>query len=620
MHRIGTVALVATLTLTTFVETSAAKVDKAMVQRAMATLEFGAKSGDFATRAMALEGLGHGAKKKALPIVKEGTEDPQWQVRRAAISALLTMKDSAWKTALITAMQSENLQAESEVLPLMQPLGVKKAVALMQSALNDKGFPKPERYADALKAIGGELMVASYKMGLKLKNKDAQAAFASNLATLPIPDALPLYKAILSKQVASVQTAILDHVLKSETKEDLSFLSKLLKSKDETVAFRVAVALGLRGNAAGKKLLIPAITGADRDKKVMALKAIRTIATRDVFPHLKAIVTNPKSDIELLTAAYAVYAEQRYDKLAKHLDKRIAESTELDQRAAAVRVIGRVKGSAALDTLHRLLGDGAAIVRAEAAKAIGDIGHRMSLDVVASALDRESQTASKVALIQTLGAIRDPKVAGRLQMYVFDDSADVRHAVVDALVAIRHADAAPILEQFLENERDPSIRRTALLGLLQLGPKRYFKAFQRAVGWIGAEEVDVLVATHKAAMLDHLKVALSSDRAELRQVAFKALTHLSNGQRTTLYSELALKSTYRDLRVSAIDALVALQGKKAADVLTGLVDDRELEVRVTALEQLGALKDKRITEKLYQLLNASEERVRVASAAALLRL
>jgi HEAT repeat protein len=620
MHRIGTVALVAILTLTTFVGTSTAKVDKAMVQRAMATLEFGAKSGDFATRAMALEGLGHGAKKRALPLVKEGAEDPQWQVRRAAISALLTMKDSGWKQALVAAMQSENLQAESEVLPLMEPLGVSKAVALMKSALNDKEFPKPERYADALKALGGQLMVDSYKMGLKLKNKDAQAAFAANLSSLPIPDALPLYKAVLPKQVTSVQAAILDHVLKSETKADLSFLTKLLKSKDETVAFRVAVALGLRGNSAGKKFLLAAITGADRDKKVLALQGIRTIATKDVFPHLKAIVKNPTSDIELLTAAYAVYAEQRYDKLANHLDKRIAESTDLDQRAAAVRVIGRVKGSAALDTLHHLLGDGSVLVRREAAKAIGDIGHRRSLDVVAGTLDRESDTASKVALIETLGAIRDPKAAGRLQMYVYDTSPEVRRAVVDALVGIRHADAAPILGDFLEKERDASIRRTALFGLLQLGPKRYFEAFQRAIGWIGAAEVDTLVATHKAAMLDHIKVALSSDRAELRQGVFGALNHLSNAQRATIYSELALKSTYRDLRVSAINALVALQGKKSADVLTSLVDDRELEVRVAAVEQLGALRDKRITEKLYQLMNATEERVRVAAAAALLQL
>ena len=532
----------------------------------------------------------------------------------------MTLKDKAWKQALIAAMQSESLQAESEVLPLMQPLGTKTAVALMKGALNDKEFPKPERYADALKATGGDLMVKAYEMGLKLKSKDAQAAFASNLASLPIPDALPLYKAVLAKQVPSVQNAILDHVLKSETKEDLSFLSKLLKSKDASVAFRVAVALGLRGNQSGKKLLLEAVTGDDRDKKLMALQAMKTIATKDIFPHLKGIVKNPKSDIELLTAAYAVYAEQRYEKLAKHLDRRIAESTELEQRAAAVRIIGRVKGSAALDTLHRLLGDGSPLVRSEAAKAIGDIGHRMSLDVVANALDRETATASKVALIETLGAIRDPKAAQRLGMYIYDQATEVRRAVVDALVAIRHADAAKMLEMVLDGERDASIRRTALFGLLQLGPKRYFAPFKRALGWIGSEEVESLVATHKAAMMDHLQLALNSDRAELRKVAFEALRHLSKSQRTKLYSEQALKSTYRDLRTSAIDALVALQGKKAAEVLRALIDDRELEVRVAAITKLGELRDKAITEKLYQLMNASEERVRVAAATSLLRL
>ena len=76
MHRTASVALTATLMLTTFALPASAKVDKAMLQRAMSTLEFGAKSGDFTTRAMALEGLGYGVKKKALPIVKEGTEDP----------------------------------------------------------------------------------------------------------------------------------------------------------------------------------------------------------------------------------------------------------------------------------------------------------------------------------------------------------------------------------------------------------------------------------------------------------------------------------------------------------------------------------------------------------------
>jgi HEAT repeat protein len=620
MQRIGTIALAATLTFTLVAEPVAAKVDKAMIERAVATLEFGAKSGDFTTRAMAVAGLGKAPKKRALPVVKDSIEDPQWRVRRAAIDALLTLKDKAWKQALIGAMQAENLDAREEVLPLMEPLGVKTAVTLMRTALNDKKFPKPDRYADALKARGGAMMVEAYKMGLKLKNKDAQASFAANLSSLPLPDAVPLYKDVIKKQVASVQTKILDHILAAESVENIDFLAKLLKSKDEAVTFRVAAALGLRGNSAGKKLLIDAITGADRDKKLLALRAIRTIATKDVFDHLKAIVKDASSDTELLTAAYAVYAEQRYDKLAKHLDKRIATSTELEQRAAAVRVIGRVKGRAALDTLHKLLGDGAAIVRREAAKAIGDIGQRMSLDAVAGALDKETDPASKVALIETLGAIRAPEAAPRLQMYVFDSEITVRRAVVDALVAMRHTDATPFLEQFLDGERDASIRRTALYGLLELGPKRNFEAFKRAIGWIGAKEVEDLVKTHKAAMLGHLALALVSDRDDLRRVAFEALQHLTKTQRIKLYAELALKSPRSGLRVAAIGALVELQGSKARDVLSGLISDRDMPVRVAAVEQLGLLRDKQATPQLVQLMNSSDERVRVAAAAAILRL
>lgn len=620
MQRIGTIAVAAVFTLTTYSPPASARVDKDMVERAVATLEFGAKSGDFTTRAMAVKGMGSAPKRRVLTAVKDSVEDPQWQVRRAAISALLALKDKTWKLALIGAMQSEALDPAIEVLPLMEPLGIKTAVSLMQTALNDKGFPKPERYADGLKARGGDMMVAGYKMGLKLRNKDAQASFTANLASLPLPDAVPLYKAVLAKQVPSIQVKVLDHILGAEAVTEIGFLAKLLKSKDEAVRFRVAVALGLRGNNAGKQLLIEAITGADRDKKLLALKAIRTIATRDIFDHLKAIVKATSSDTELLTAAYAVYAEQRYEKLAKHLDKRIASSTDLAQRAAAVRVIGRVKGRSALDTLHSLLGDGAPIVRREAAKAIGDIGQRMSLDPVAGALDREVDPATKIALIETLGAIRAPAAAPRLQMYIYDVETAVRRAVVDSLVAIRHEDTAAFLGQFLDNERDAGIRRTALYGLLELGPKRNLQAFHRAIGWIGAKEMHALVKTHKAAMLEHLKLALASDRDELRSVAFDALQYLSKKQRTDLYSELALKSPRADLRVSALQALVDLQGSKARDVLTGLVTDRDMPVRVAAVEQLGLLRDKRAAPQLIQLLNASEERVRVAAAAAVLRL
>ena len=101
MHRLATSCLAYTLLVALSAAPASAKVDKAMIQRALSTLEFGSKSGDFTTRAMALEGLGHAQKKKALPIVKEGTEDPQWQVRRAAISALVTLKDKSWKAALV---------------------------------------------------------------------------------------------------------------------------------------------------------------------------------------------------------------------------------------------------------------------------------------------------------------------------------------------------------------------------------------------------------------------------------------------------------------------------------------------------------------------------------------
>ena len=159
-------ALVVTLS-GTFVATSAsAKLSKEMNLRAIQTLRSASQSGDFKTRAMAIQGLGHAKKADALATVKEALEDPQWQVRRATIEALLRLGDKSWEKAIIDAMRSEALGPKEEVLPLLTPLGIKKASALAKKALDAKDFPKPERYARALKEEGGPLMVSIYLAAL----------------------------------------------------------------------------------------------------------------------------------------------------------------------------------------------------------------------------------------------------------------------------------------------------------------------------------------------------------------------------------------------------------------------------------------------------------------------
>ena len=143
VSRIQTV-LLCTLLVTSWgllAPTASAKLSKEMSIRAVQTLRSATQSGDFKTRAMAVRGLGKAPKKDALATVKEALEDPQWQVRRATISALLQLKDRSWEKAIIDAMRSQSLGPKEEVLPLLAPLGTKTAAAPARFSCSNTGRP-----------------------------------------------------------------------------------------------------------------------------------------------------------------------------------------------------------------------------------------------------------------------------------------------------------------------------------------------------------------------------------------------------------------------------------------------------------------------------------------------
>lgn len=601
------------------------KEQAALVQeRALSTLEHGARSGDFTDRAMAVSGLGRGPSKRVLPAVRDAVADPQWQVRRAAIGSLLLLKDKkTWQTALADAMSSGSLDAEQEVLPLFTPLGTKLATKLIAASLADPKFPKPDRYAKALAARGGDLMVAVYLavMGKKIskKNPEALAVFTDELPNLPLAGAVKVYAKVLAKQSPTVQKAVLDRLVgEADQVEDLSFLKPLLESKDADVAFRVAVALGMRGDASGKATLLEHAQGDDAGKKLLALQGLLKVATAADFALLKPIVKDEASDIDLLRAAYEIYALVGNPKLAGHLENRLM-STDIDKRAAAVRVLGRVKGRSALPTLHGLLGDGAAPIRREAAHAIGDIGQAMSIEPIRRALFSEGVPGVKLALVRALESIRSPDGVNILQQYIYDTDEGVRLAAVEALVAIRHDSAIEYLKLALD-DRSEKVRRLALLGILEMGPTRHVADFKKAMTWIGKRELRHLVKLHKGSMIPHLQLALEAERDDLRAAALDAIGLMSDLQRASFYSKLALKSRRAVMRVAGLRSLVALQGTKAAEILHAASTDDDLLVRVAAIELMGSLRLAGVDDKLFRLMDDPKPRVRIAAAAALLAL
>ena len=599
-----------------------AKVAKESTERAVATLQSAVASGDFATRALAIEGLGavpSKQKKAVLPKVKEALKDPQWQVQRAAIAAILRLKDKSWEAAILAAMSNEALDAATEVLPLLAPLGEKNTLKVLKKALDDPAFKKPERYIDALADTSGSQVVKAWEMGLKLKKGvAARAAFEAKLPELPLPDAVPLYKKLIKKMSPQVQARILDRILEHEEVMDIGFMTPLLKAEDPEVVFRIAAALAIRGDASGKPVLVEALQSDDRTRKLTALRALNGIASEDLFNHLKPIAYADDSDVELLRAAYEVYATAQYVKLGPHLESRL-DSTEIERRAAAVRVLGRVKGRAALQALHPLLQDGSDLIRREAAGAIADIAQLESVEPIGVALYNEREQSVRVALITALGRIRVPEAVPPLQAYIYDGDDVVREAAVRALVAIRHESAVELLKLKL-GDRSETIRRAVVEGLIDLGPKRYMTEFRQSLPWIGVASFERLVRTHRGEMLDHIEAALASDREDLRAAALDHLARVGAEQRAGVYRKLALTGDRPATRVAGVEGIVATDGGNAVETLSTLARDRDMLVQVAAvlaLGQVGAVEQEAL---LFELTDSTTERVRVAAGWSLLRL
>ncbi len=515
-------------------------------------------------------------------------------------------------------MRSQSLGPQEEVLPLMSTLGVKKAAQLAKKALDGKDFPKPDRYARALKEVGGPLMVAVYEAALKSKNPETKEAFTLEFATLPLPDALPLYKKVLAKQDSKVQIAVLDRMLAGEGLEKADFVGKLVRSKDPTIALKAAAVCGLRGKKDGVKLLKEKSVSGDRDEKLLAFTAMIPIVSEDMKDAATAVLKDESTDSELLRAAYQVHVALKNRKLQKFVEKRLM-STNLSQRAAAVGVLGHILGRGSLSTLHPLLKDGAFEIRMEAARAIGSIAKPESLVHIEKAIFNESNPKVKKELVRAMAGIRIPATVNTLQNLVYDDSDDVRMETIAALAAVRHQSTAPTLQLALR-DRSREVRRGALIALLRLGPEHHIKAFEESLGWVTPEDLDTMVSEHGSKMKGHIELALNSNRDTFRKAALSAIPSLSKKLQEEMYSKLALAGRRTELRVAGVNGLRAASPKKAGEILKTLVTDKDTLVKVAAIRALGGLKVKNAGEMLMKLTDDVDEQVRVAASSAMLQL
>lgn len=601
--------------------TALAKPDKELLERALTTLERGTKAGDFEVRAAAIEGLGHGPKKRTLPLVKDALADPQWNVRSAAIDALRVLRDRKWDDEVRKAICDMAVDPELGVLPLIQHLKPHKAAKLIVKGLESKDCPRPDRYVELFVAQGPEWLKPAFDSGLKSRNKELAAEFEKALGELPIGPALMLYKKGFAKYSPELQARLLDRFAAAPVEEtkDLAFLKPLLKkSKDDKLRFEIAYVLAMRGDASGKGVLVGALASPDPEKKKKVLTALKPIGDDAIYELMKPIIKDRETPYDQLILAYDVYLDSGSSKLPSYLAKQL-ENTDVPQRAAAVHFLGKVKGKAALADLHPLLGSGPEEIRLAACHAIGKLAQRESIPVLRDALAIERSDTMKLAMLKALVAIKDADIIPVVRFYIADRDVEVRRLAVRALASVPDERSAADLE-IATRDRQKDIRETAFFALISQDPENRLMLFERSLEWLSPEALTAFVDKHQDRVRHHVVMALGATRDDLRSTAWTLTKKLSKEIQIEVATRIASKNDRQLMRLAALDRLVELEGKAAIEVLERFTKDADEKVRARAIGALARLGHKPAIEALIPTLDDPSERIRVAVAGALLRL
>jgi HEAT repeat protein len=309
--------------------------------------------------------------------------------------------------------------------------------------------------------------------------------------------------------------------------------------------------------------------------------------------------------------------------------------TEADNRAAiadAATILGRRRDVAATARLATLVEHADDNVAVAAIEALGTIGGSAAVDTLVRVVESRRFFRSFPA-IQVLARTGDPRAVAPLAALLADDT--YRLEVARALGRTGNAQAIAPITSLLHNPSDAIVRVVAL-ALSEL--------IERA-DWMGtSEQVAAVLRTTLAPWLGRLANALRSGDLTERAAIARLLGRAGDASVLPAITEMlddaaiapAAADALQHLERVSDDALIAAlrtddAGKRAAILplvrslgaaaaVRALLVDEEAEVRARACEALARISDTRSVPALFDMLGDASPRVAHAAVTAILTL
>lgn len=260
-------------------------------------------------------------------------------------------------------------------------------------------------------------------------------------------------------------------------------------------------------------------------------------------------------------------------------------------RYFAARSLGRRTSPEALEPLARLIvGDPAPHVRAAAIQALGNLGGRRAVSILAPMAEAVEEDWGREALA-ALGQIAHPDAIPPLLAALQSPQPARRISALQALARQGRPETVETLRKLAEQDNDPRVVRTAIQTLGQLRtPAAVATLLELATTPACREPCIEALAQMDEQRVNWVARGLTHAHVDVRRAAVAALTQMKRPRASELLSA-ALDDPDRMVRLDAVTALGHLSHYRVECRLTALAeDDHDAEVRRAArsvLERQG---------------------------------
>ncbi|MDP6380223.1 MAG: HEAT repeat domain-containing protein, partial [Phycisphaerae bacterium] len=256
-------------------------------------------------------------------------------------------------------------------------------------------------------------------------------------------------------------------------------------------------------------------------------------------------------------------------------------------RAAAAKALGNIGDARAMEPLIGSLKDNRFEVRREAAEALGKIKNTRAIEALIASLE-DTQSSVQANSAQALAGFKDPRCTEPLLEALNDEAPEVRYWAVRGVAPLKDDRCFEPLVEALKDE-NAEVRQAAVEGLAMLGADAIEPLIMEA---LHEKDPIVMEVIAKAFVrigtpaVEALLEALADDNWQVRRAAAEALGRIGDTRATKpLVNIMEVKDN--NVRPVAIQALGRIKEAGAAGAVVEVLGDQLQDVSTGAFVGMG---------------------------------